>query len=379
MQKNRYPKLLIDQTKLYENALRVVELCEKSHIKVAGVIKGVNGHLAVAEAFSKAGCAQIASSRIEQLEAVKKATPEAKTMLLRIPMKSELVDMVPVTDYSLNSEKSTIDAIEAACEKLQMPHSVVLMMDLGDLREGYFTDEETIEMATYIERELKWVKLAGIGTNLGCYGAIKPTEENLGRLGETAEAIEKVIGRKLEMVSGGATSSLPILKSGRMPVKINHLRIGEGILLNMDLPEIWKVNVADLHQDPFVLEAQIIEIKYKPSHPVGEIFIDAFGHTPEYEDRGIRRRAILGVGKQDFVMDDKLVPMDSGVTIIGSSSDHLIVEIDESKVAYQVGDIMSFTMYYGPMLHLSTCPYIEKVVVSPILAHEVFGVKTTAL
>lgn len=379
MSANKYPKLLIDQTKLYENAKMVVDLCGKHPIKVAGVIKGVNGHLAVAEAFCKAGCEQIASSRIEQLAAVKKACRSTKTMLLRVPMLSELEDLVAVTDYSLNSERDTLDALEKVCEKLSIKHKVILMMDLGDLREGYFTEEEVIQTASYIEHELNWVEIAGIGTNLGCYGAIKPTELNLGRLADTAVRIEALIGRKLEIVSGGATSSLPLLVAGRMPLKINHLRIGEGILLNMDLPEIWNVKIADLHQDPFVLQAQIIEIKYKPSHPVGEIFIDAFGATPTYEDRGVRRRAILGVGKQDFAMDEKLVPMDPGVSIIGSSSDHLIVEIDESVISYKIGDLMSFTMYYGPMLHLSTCPYVATEVVNGLVSEEIFCENCAAL
>lgn len=379
MKKTKYPKMLIDQTKLYENALKIVELCSEHPIQVAGVIKGVNGHIAVSEAFCKAGCAQIASSRIEQLAAVKDACATTKTMLLRIPMLSEIEEMITYADYSLNSERETLDAIEKSCEKLSRHHKVILMMDLGDLREGFFTEEEIIQTACYIEHELNWVELAGIGTNLGCYGAIKPTEMNLGRLADTAVRIESFIGRKLEIISGGATSSLPLLKMGRMPLKINHLRIGEGILLNMDLPEIWNVQIADLHQDPFILQAQVIEIKYKPSHPVGEIFIDAFGATPTYEDRGIRRRAILGVGKQDFAMDDKLVPLDPGVQIIGSSSDHLIVEIDDSIVPYQIGDLMSFKMYYGPMLHLSTCPYVTLEVINSLVTEEIYCENCAAL
>lgn len=151
-----------------------------------------------------------------------------------------------------------------------------------------------------------------------------------------------------------------------MPKGVNHLRIGEGILLNMDLPELWGVKFDKLHQDAFVLKAQIIEIKTKPSYPVGEIFIDAFGHTPEYEDRGVRKRAILGIGKQDFAMEDKLATADSEAFIVGSSSDHLIVDIEDCSKNYKVGDVMDFNIFYGPMLHLCTCPHVSKALINPI-------------
>ena len=361
-----YPELQMDQTKLYENVKEVVTLCGMQKISVSGVVKGVNGEMAVVKSFIAGGCAQIASSRIRQLREIKTAHQSMETLLLRIPMRSEIEEMIQWTDISLNSEKSTLDWIEAACAKSDKPHGVVLMADLGDLREGCIVEKELISLALYIEEELKWVKLKGIGTNLGCYGAIKPTPVNLGKLCDMAEAIEKAIGRPLEIVSGGATSSLPLLLEGKMPSKINHLRIGEGILLNMDLPEIWGVNIPGLNQETFLLKAQIVEIKSKPSYPIGEIFIDAFGSTPEYEDRGIRKRAILALGKQDFAMEDKLLPLDPYATVVGSSSDHLIMDVEDSKMNYQVGDIMTFRIFYGPMLHLCTSDYVSKTCVNPI-------------
>lgn len=366
MMKRTYPELQIDMTKVFENVSRTVALCKKNGITVAGVVKGVNGLMGVTDSFVKGGCAQIASSRIIQLENTKRAYPNTETLLLRVPMASELDEMIRWSDISLNSERETIDRLEMSCAEQGIKHAVILMMDLGDLREGYFDANELIETAVYIEEQLKWVKLKGIGTNLGCYGAIKPTTLNLGRLGEVASEIEARIGRKLDIVSGGATSTLPLMMEGLVPSKINHLRLGESILLNMDLPEIWGVPFPMLHQDSFVLNAQIVEIKTKPSYPVGEIFIDAFGHTPEYEDKGIRKRAILAVGKQDFVMDDKLKPHDQLVQIIGSSSDHLIVDIEDTEKTYQVGDVMSFQLYYGPLLHLCTSEYVAKHYINPI-------------
>lgn len=366
MNANVYPKLEIDQSKLLNNVTKVVNICKESHIKVAGVVKGVNGEMGVVDSFVMGGAAQIATSRIDQLKNCKEKHPQVETLLLRLPMKGEVEEVVKWADLSLNSERMTLDQLEAACEKQGKPHGAVLMMDLGDLREGDFEEQDLIDLALYVENELSWVALQGIGTNLGCYGAIKPTTVNLGKLSAVAEKIEGLIDRPLRIISGGATSSLPLLLSGNMPSKINHLRIGEGILLNMDLPELWNIPLPMLHQDVFCLKAQIIEIKTKPSYPVGEIFIDAFGNTPDYQDRGIRKRAILAIGKQDFAMEDKLVPADESAFIVGSSSDHLIVDIHDCNDSYQVGDVMSFKIFYGPMLHLATCGHVQKSIVNPI-------------
>lgn len=355
----QYPVLKINRQKLEENAALIVKLCQDNGISVAGVSKGVNGDMGVALALREGGCLQIASSRVCHLKQYKAHDASWQTMLLRIPMASEVEEVVQYADYSLVSEYKTLNLLEEAAAKAKKEHKVILMMDLGDLREGFFEDEAIIDMAVRVEKEMAHISLAGIGTNLGCYGAIKPTEENLGHLCQIAEQIEEMIGRKLEIISGGATSSLPLLKEGKMPKGVNHLRIGEGLLLNMDLPEIWEVEIAPLHQDIFVLEAQVIEFKEKPSHPVGEIFIDAFGNKPTYEDRGVQKRAILAVGKQDFANDEKLIPLDPEVRVIGSSSDHLIVEIDNDK-NLQVGDTLSFRMYYGPMLHLATSPFVTR-------------------
>ena len=108
------------------------------------------------------------------------------------------------------------------------------------------------------------------------------------------------IGRKLEIVSGGATSSFTLVHWGTMPEGINHLRIGEGILVAKDLQVDWGIHDMDyLRMDCMTLRAQIVEVKNKPTHPVGPIMVDCFCNRPTYEDRGIRRRAIAGIGRAD--------------------------------------------------------------------------------
>lgn len=360
MKKKGYPVLNIHLDNIHANARVVVGLCEKHGIAVSGVIKGAGGNCRIAEQLQKAGCAHLASSRVEQLAKIKKHLNGCETMLLRLPMNNEITDVVKYADISLNSELATIEKINAVCKRLGKRHKVVLMMDLGDLREGFINPEELIDAALHIENELKDVELAGVGTNLGCYGSVKPTVKNLSTLVEIAEEIEKRIDRRLELISGGATTSLPLLLEGKMPERINNLRVGEAILNNMDLPVLWKIDIPSMNQDTFLLKAQIIEVKVKPSHPVGELYVDAFGHMPKYEDIGLRKRALVAMGLQDFALYDKLVPADCSIKIVGSSSDHLIIDVSECKREYKVGDLVSFKMFYGPMLFLSNSEYVRK-------------------
>ena len=104
----------------------------------------------------------------------------------------------------------------------------MLMVDLGDLREGIWPSDllPTVEKVL----GLKGVRIAGIGTNLTCFGAIMPTEENLGQLVAHAYKVERLTGMTLDWVSGGNSSSLPLLLEGKLPAGINNLRIGEAIL-----------------------------------------------------------------------------------------------------------------------------------------------------
>ncbi len=356
----KYPILEINLDKVYQNAKHMIDLCDSKGINIASVVKGFNGLPQVVEQFVKAGSKYIAHSRMDQIVKLKEYGISVPVMLIRIPMLSEIEELVNYVDISLNSELETLNRIEKECILQNKSHKIVLMFDLGDIREGIMDEKEFIELAMYVEKNLKKVHLYGIGTNLGCYGSIRPTEENLGKLCNIAEKIEKNINRKLDMVSGGATTSIPLIMDGKMPEKINNLRIGEGMILARDLKDYWGYDMRKMNQDTFVLKAEIVEIKEKPSYPIGEMFIDAFGNKPEIQDRGIRKRALLAVGKQDFAYHDTLIPQMKGVEVVGSSSDHLIVDVQDCDQELKLGDIIDFHIYYPHMLYLSGSTGITK-------------------
>lgn len=356
-----YPVLFVNKSKLFHNIKTVKETCESQGIKIAGIIKGFNGIPGAVEQFQLAGCAQIGTSRLEQIIDARVAGIDAKYMLIRIPMLSEVSNVVRWADMSLNSESRVISEIQAECVKQGKRHGVILMADLGDLREGYWDKDALIKEAVRIENELNMVDLLGVGTNLGCYGSINPTRENMEELCDIAQRIEGKIGRKLEIVSGGASTSYPLVLSHQMPKGINHLRIGEAITVAYDLKEIYHLDDGGLNTDCFVLQSEIIEIKDKPTHPVGEIFVDCYGSKPTYVDRGIRRRALVAMGRLDYALLEKILPMNQGVTLVGSSSDHTIVDIEDCEREWCVGDVLTFALTYPSLMYLSGNRYVDIV------------------
>ena len=353
--KERYPRLEINLAHLKHNVAKVVEKCGSYGIQVAGVIKGATGLVEVAKQFDQGGASFIASSRLEQIEDAKNAGIKKPMMLIRVPMLSEVSDVVRLADVSLNSELEVVKALNAEALKQGKIHKVIVMADMGDLREGYWDKDEMADVCEYIEKELSNIQLMGIGTNVGCYGSISPTVETLNDLVEIAEHIEERLGRKLEYISGGATSSLMRVWDGNIPERINLLRIGEGILLARDLDVFYGYDMSELYQDVLRLKAEVIEVKDKPSHPVGTIAVDAFGHTPTYVDRGMRRRALLAMGKVDYGDPSELLPLEKGIEVLGASSDHTIIDVEDAEKDWKVGDIMEFDICYATIVYLTNC------------------------
>ena len=237
MVKQKYPKLTINLQYFKENVAAMVERCDKYGITIAGVIKGTTGFPQCAQMFKEGGAKIIASSRLEQIEDTIEYGVGLPTMLLRIPMLTEVDEVVRLCDISLNSEVAVLKALNESAAKQNKIHKVIMMADLGDLREGFWDKEEMVDAAVFVENELKNLDLAGVGVNVGCYGSIEATEDKLNELVVIAEKIESRIGRELEYISGGATSSLMRVIDGNIPKRINMLRCGEGIILARDLEE----------------------------------------------------------------------------------------------------------------------------------------------
>ncbi|HEY8362212.1 MAG TPA: alanine racemase, partial [Tissierellaceae bacterium] len=226
----KYPAIEIDLSKIRKNTEIVVDMCREYGIDVVGVTKVSNGSVDLAKAYIEGGVRILGDSRIENLKAYESLP--VKKMLIRIPMLSEAEDVVRYADISLNSEIEVIRALSREAEKIGKVHEIILMIDVGDLREGIYYENEVFETVEEILK-LKGVKLTGIGTNLTCFGAIIPSRENLGRLVDIKDKIERKFNISIEVISGGNSSSLCLIQKDEMPKGINQLRIGTALILGL--------------------------------------------------------------------------------------------------------------------------------------------------
>ncbi len=350
MRIERYPLLTADTGKLEHNLRRIMALCAGQGIRVAGVVKGFTAWPELARVYERCGCAFLASSRMDQLMLLREAGIRTPLMLLRVPMLSELDDVVETADLSLQSEPVVLRALnEAAARHGGRRHRVVLMADLGDLREGFYDRRDLISAAAEVERELTHLELAGVGTNLTCFGSVKATPEKMRDLLEISGQVEAVIGRKLDYVCGGASSSLFMVLKGTMPDGVNLLRLGESVLFG----DFRDCEMDFTYKDVFTLKAEVIEVKDKPSYPEGELSADAFGRRRRYEDRGIRRRALVAVGLADYGSYTDIRPRMDGVEVLGASSDHTVLDVEAVKDRIRVGDVLEFDINYASLVYLS--------------------------
>jgi predicted amino acid racemase len=351
------PQISIDLARIEHNARTVVDLCKSSGITPFGVTKGTCGMPQVARAMLRGGVAGIAESRFENIRRLRDAGIDCPIMLLRSPPLTRVEELVRTVDISLQSELQLMREISRVAERLGRVHDIILMIDLGDLREGIWPSDliPTVEAVM----ALPGVRIAGVGTNLTCFGAIIPTQENLTQLVAHAYKVESITGRPLDWVSGGNSSSLPLLLAGGMPAGINNLRIGEAILQggrDTFLTEPW----AALDRDAFELTGELLEVKTKPSMPIGQSGIDAFGNVPIFVDEGDRLRGIANIGREDVIAEG-LMPTRPGVRVLGASSDHLVLDLTDADPPLAVGENVSFRMNYGALLTVMTSEYVEKV------------------
>lgn len=354
-EKFMYPRIMIDLNKIENNVKNITSKCNDKGIKVAGVTKVFCADSSIADAFIGGGVDYMADSRVENLKRLQnKGLP---VYMLRLPMPSETSEVVEFSDVSLNSEIKTIRLLNQSAKDQNKIHGVVLMIDLGDLREGIFNEEELLKNITEVLK-LKNIELKGIGTNLTCYGGVIPTEENLGKLVDYKNKIENQFDIKLEIISGGNSSSLYLLDKRNMPDGINMLRIGEAFVLGRETA--YGNAIEGTFDDAFILEVEIIEVKDKPSLPVGKIGMDAFGNKPVFQDKGIMTRGICAIGRQD-IEPDGLICCDENIVVVGASSDHLIVDLSSCQHEYKPGDVLCFKLTYGGLLKAFTSEYVSKV------------------
>lgn len=357
------PRLEIDLIKIHQNARVLVNLLKRRGISVSAVTKAMLGLPSVARELLTAGVSGLADSRIENIQTMRQSKIRAPMSLIRSPMISQADLVVKNIDISFNTELDVIAELSKSAQAMGRSHGVLLMVELGDLREGVMpTDLEKV-----VRRTLRFPNIAfkGIGTNLACRCGIVPDETNMAELSALANAIDATFGPVISIVSGGNSSNLQWILEGSNTGRINNLRLGEAIFLGCE--PLHRRPIKGLHTDAITLVAEVIEAKVKPSRPWGDVAETAFGKAIPMRDSGSISQAIYALGHMDCDPEGLTPP--SGIKILGSSSDHLIV--DSGRNLLPIGTETRFQLNYSALIRAMASPFVAKQSLSkePALVH----------
>ncbi len=348
-------RLDIDLDKIGDNARHLVEQGAARGISITGVTKALLGDARLANTLVAAGVVALGDSRIENIERMRQAHINSPMLLIRSPMPSQIDRIVRSDTASVNTEVGVLAALATAARVCGRVHDVMIMVELGDLRDGVLPTE-LHDVVRHVLR-LPTLRLRGIGTNLACRSGVEPSDQNMGELSHLVDTVERTFGIEIHTVSGGNSANLGWLTNTEHLGRINNLRIGESILLGRD--PLHRQPIVGLHTDAIALVAEVIESKRKPTRPWGHAGQHAFSTTDdrphETVDRGEIWQTIVAAGRQDIDADDMQGP--AGTMLLAASSDHLILETS-SRMA--PGDEVRFEPGYSALLRSMTSPFVSK-------------------
>jgi len=325
------------------------------------VTKLLCGHKPYLKEVINLGIQEIHDSRISNLKAVKQIDPSVQTVYIKPPAKRSIKNLIKYADVSFNTSYETIKLLSQEAGKQNKVHKVIIMIEMGDLREGVL-GENVIEFYSRIF-ELPNIEVIGLGTNLNCLHGVMPSQDKLIQLSLYEQVIEAKFSRKIPWVSGGTSVTIPLLLKNMRPLGINHFRVGEILYFGLNLFTMKKVK--GMKDDVFKLYAEIIELYEKPKVPVGELAENPSGDVMEINEDDYGKtsyRAIIDIGLLD-ISPEFLIPDDKKIEISGASSDMLVIDLGRTRRNYKVGDLVSFKLRYMGALSILNSDYIEKKIV----------------
>jgi predicted amino acid racemase len=325
------------------------------------VSKLLCGNKAFLKELLELGVKEIHDSRISNLKVIKSINPDVQTVYIKPPAKKAIRSLVKYADISFNTEFETIRLISEEAQRQDVIHKIIIMIEMGDLREGVMGDD-LIDFYRQIFK-LPNIQVIGLGTNLNCLSGVMPSHDKLIQLSLYKQLIEATFNRKIPWVTGGSSVTLPLLLRKMVPVGSNHFRIGETLYFGNNL--VTGKTIKGMKPDVFRLYAQIIELNEKPMVPIGELGTNVAGEMVEFDEKDIGKttcRAILDLGLLDIDVNN-IFPVDNKIDFAGASSDMIVMDLGDNKKGYKVGDFISFRLNYMGALSILNSNYIDKVVV----------------
>ncbi len=353
--------LELNKEKLLHNFYFLDNLFEKNHINWGVVSKILCGNSNYIKLLLDLGIKEIHDSRISNLKVIKKINPNVQTVYIKPPPKRSIRSLIKYADVSLNTEYDTIKLISEEADRQNKIHKIIIMVEMGDLREGVMGDD-LIDFYSSVFK-LSNIDVIGLGTNLSCLNGIMPTHDKMVQLSLYKQLIEAKFNKKIPWISGGSSVTIPMIYKKLIPKGVNHFRIGETLFFGNNL--ISSKPIKGMKTDIFKLYTEIIELTEKPIVPIGEIGTNVAGESPEIDEKNYGKtafRAILDIGLLDI--DTKnITPLKKNIRFSGASSDMIVLDIGRHSGKQKVGDLIEFRLDYMGALRIMNSDYIDKKIV----------------
>jgi len=352
----------LDVKKLKTNFDYLDSLFKRNGIKWSVVSKVLCGNKTYLDELLKFDIKQICDSRVSNLKVIKSIKPQIETIYIKPPAKRSIASVVKYADISMNTEYETIKLLSKEAKRQNKIHKIIIMIELGELREGVLR-EELIDFYRQVFR-LENIEVVGIGANLSCLYGVLPNHDKLIQLSLYKQLIEAKFNKKIPYVSGGSSVTIPLIFQNLLPKGINHFRVGETLFLGTDVYNNTKFK--KMYSDVFKLHCEIIELTEKPIVPIGELGTNVEGVSYKFDPKKIGKtsyRAIIDLGLLDIDLQH-LELVDKKLKIAGASSDMIVIDLGENKKRYKVGDLIDFKLDYMGLLRIMNSKYIEKRVIN---------------
>ncbi|MBN2728791.1 MAG: alanine racemase [Bacteroidales bacterium] len=363
-------ELQINITEIRNNIVKLSEYFKKHNIEWSLITKVFSGDKDIMQHILTPDIVKdihsVGDSRLSSLERLKDWNNDLVTIYLKPPAHAYIEDVVKYADISLNSSYKTIQALNNEAKKQNKIHKVIIMVELGELREGVNRDD----LFDFYNKVFKLdnIEVVGLGSNLGCMYGVEPTYDKLLQLNLYKEVIEAKHNSKLSLISGGSSITLPLIETKMVPKDINHFRIGEAAFFGTS--PLDNKPFMDLCTNTFNFYPQIIELEEKHLVPDGIIGDASIGHSADINDDDIGKttyKAILDFGLLD-VDRDGLTPDDKNITFVGITSDMTVVDIGNNKdemgkKKYNVGDKICINPDYISVARLLNSRFIERKII----------------
>ncbi|MDP8233102.1 MAG: alanine racemase [Candidatus Zophobacter franzmannii] len=353
--------LSMDKEKLKHNFEHLNQIFSQNDIQWAIVSKVLCGNHDFLKQLIEIGTNQICDSRLTNLEMIKQINPKVETIYIKPPSLLDIEDIVKYADITINTELETIEALSIEAKRQKVKHKVIIMIEMGELREGVVR-EEFIDFYKHVF-ELDSIDVVGIGANFSCLYGVLPNPDKLIQLCLYEQLIEAKFDRQIPFVSGGSSVVIPLIFNKTLPKGINHFRVGETLFFGQDIYNNRAMK--NMHKDIFTLHAEIIELAEKPMVPDGEMGTNVEGKSFTFENDDLGKksyRAILNLGLLD-VNEKHIWSNDEKIEFVGASSDMTVIDIGDNDNEYNVGDLLEFNMDYMGLLRLMNSKYIDKRVI----------------